>query len=189
MQKHDLPPAVVGGMLLPLPEPLSHDWMALHRAIEFAAVTYQGCVDKAGEPILWHALRVGISLLPDIDAAVVGILHDVWEENPDLDRDRLADALNGDHGLDIDILELTRQPGEPYPDYIRRVARRPRARLVKIADLRDNLDPKRLARAVAAGANQEEMYRLQGRYITALTTLGWKSVDNSPSTNGREEKG
>jgi hypothetical protein len=38
---------------------------------------------------------------------------------------------------------LTRRPDEPYEDMITRVEANPLARRVKLADLEDNMDPKR----------------------------------------------
>ena len=42
-------------------------------AINLAGVAHNKQLDKAGEPYLWHVLRVGIGLLPDVDACLLGI--------------------------------------------------------------------------------------------------------------------
>src|SRR5690242_11283204 len=49
-------------------------------ALELAVEAHRHQTDKAGEPYAWHVIRVGASLLPDEEAAVVGLLHDVLED-------------------------------------------------------------------------------------------------------------
>ena len=64
---------------------LAPDWLItdpLYLAIRLAASAHHNQLDKGGDPYLWHVLRVGISLLPDLDAAIVGVLHDVLEDSP-----------------------------------------------------------------------------------------------------------
>lgn len=125
-------------------------WDRLLTAIEFAQRAHQGQLDKAGEPYVWHVLRVGISLLPDIDAAIVGVLHDVLEDCPYTVADLAARGV----GPQIEALALLcRTPDQSYEQYIELLARHPLARKVKLADLDDNLDPGRLGRAEAAGHN------------------------------------
>lgn len=63
------------------------------------------------------------------------------------------------------IVTLTRGSGESYDEYVMRVARSPYWR-VKVADIEDNSDPKRLAKldpAVAA--------RLKVKYDLAKTAI------------------
>ena len=107
-------------------------------AINLAGVAHNKQLDKAGEPYLWHVLRVGIGLLPDVDACLLGILHDVLEDST-CPRDALLTAL-GDVELYQDLLALTRHESETYDHYIARIQTRPRAIIVKLADLIDNLN-------------------------------------------------
>jgi (p)ppGpp synthase/HD superfamily hydrolase len=138
-------------------------------ALLIAKQAHHGQIDLAGQPYLWHPLRVGASLLPDMDAAIAGLLHDVIEDGPAHTLYLLSTFFPG---VILDTVRtLTRNnPSESYTDYIHRVALDPLAAKVKFADLADNLRPDRLA-AVAAAEGQERADELRQRYIAALDYL------------------
>lgn len=151
---------------------LAPDWTITDpvvNAISIMGRAHRGQVDKAGEPYLFHPLRVGISLLPDVDSVLVGIFHDVVEDcDPRWHRE--VQLFVGEE-LFKDVLALSQKKaeGESYEDYIARCAAAgPRARKVKLADLRDNLDGDRLARARARGTDVD---RLIKKYAYALEVL------------------
>jgi hypothetical protein len=145
-------------------------WTLL-RAIYFASRVYKGITDKAGEPILWHALRVGISLLPDADAAIVGVLHEVLKDTT-ATHEELLEILDGDTELYQEICALTRfERTGSYEAYIERVRLCPGAIAVKLADLEDNLNLERQARALAHGADPARMTVLRKRYNAARRRL------------------
>ena len=151
----------------------SSGFRALQNAINLACDAHRGQVDKAGEPYLWHALRVGIMLLPDVDAAQVGLLHDVLEDASPFAM--LAEQLLGQPLFEA-VIVLTRSPQETYAAYIERVATAPGpggglARKVKRADLADNLNLDRIGRALAHGADPVKMDALARRYMAALERL------------------
>ena len=144
-------------------------------ALLIAKQAHHGQLDLAGQPYLWHPLRVGASLLPDMDAAIAGLLHDVLEEDPVSGNFILSGADFRCSTFPGPILSAVRaltrnKPSESYTGYIRRVALDPLAAKVKFADLADNLRPDRLA-AVAAAKGQERADELRQRYIAALGYL------------------
>lgn len=113
----------------------------LARAIEIASQAHAGAVDKAGAPYLLHPLRV-MRALTDTAAQVAAVLHDVIEDSS---FDIEALAREGFPGKIIEALQcLTKRAGEPYEDYIDRVCENEIATRVKIADLEDNMDIRRL---------------------------------------------
>jgi (p)ppGpp synthase/HD superfamily hydrolase len=137
-------------------------------AIYLAELVHRGQFDKGGKPYIFHALRVGIAMLPDVPSAVLGILHDTLEDG-DGRRDAQIRRLSDEQGIGEDLSTLTRRGGETYESYIRRVAAgSERARTVKLADLRDNLRPDRLQQAAQRGVDVE---RLGARYTAAILTL------------------
>jgi (p)ppGpp synthase/HD superfamily hydrolase len=115
--------------------------------------------DLAGEPYLDHLCRVadiaGKSAVPRIQPIfgggydsvyankleVIGLLHDILEDT-DITKQYLIDEF----GQEIaDVVEiLTRKKHEKYDDYIVRISANTTATIVKIADLTDNMDIKRL---------------------------------------------
>lgn len=136
-------------------------------AISIAERAHRGQLDKADDPYFWHVLRVGSSLLPDLDAAVVGLFHDIVEDCDRRWRLEVCRFLGGN--LYAEVLTLSRVEGETYEDYIQRViSGGPLARKVKWADLKDNLDLARLARAAAQGA---DILPLLEKYNRALRLL------------------
>lgn len=146
------------------------DFVALSRCVLLAARAHEGQFDKGGEPYLWHALRVGVSLLPDIDAACAGVLHDVLEDCPHVSEAEILEALAGDEEMLRVLRLLTRPAGRRYFDYLNGCAGHPTARKVKIADILDNLDERRLARIQQSG-QPETTLRLRTKYVGALAVL------------------
>lgn len=136
----------------------------LNRAIEIAAVAHAGQVDKAGAPYILHPLRVMLAV-EDTDARIAAVLHDLLEDCPGWTAARLSQE--GFAPQTIAAIEgLTRRDGETYEDFVARCALDPIARLVKRADLVDNLDERRITWTRTA-ADDERL----ARYRRALVQL------------------
>lgn len=151
----------------------SLDFEALRLAVYMAQLCHKGQFDKGGEPYIWHAMRVGVKLLPDIDAAVAGLLHDVLEDCPLVTEAELLYGAGGNQEILAVLKLLKKDKGEDYAGYIDRVATHPLARKVKMADLEDNLDPRRMALAASAGgaAGAVRVFTLEIKYKAALEYL------------------
>jgi hypothetical protein len=127
-------------------ESRGHRWLTLEQAIAVATKAHRGVKDKAGAPYILHPLRVMHSLEGE-DERIVAVLHDVLEDCqhgpwPEFLRAKLEPRL-------LRSLEaVTKTPEEEesgdYMAFIRRLAPDPVARRVKLADLRDNLDVRRI---------------------------------------------
>lgn len=137
------------------------------RARDVALVAHAGQVDKAGAPYIGHPERVASRQRSDA-AVCAAWLHDVVEDTVV----SLDDLREG--GFDRRVVDavdaLTRRAGETYLDFVRRAAANPVARLVKIADVEDNMDLARLA-----GADEEALqrarWRVEHKYLPALAIL------------------
>lgn len=131
-------------------------------AVALAAHAHRGQVDKAGECYILHPLRV-MMRFSDAPARIVAVLHDVLEDT-NVTADDLRQA-----GYREEILAaldaLTRRPQETYEEFINRAAPNPLARRVKLADLEDNMDPKRLT-----SLGESDLRRL-ARYEAAKRVL------------------
>lgn len=112
-----------------------------------AALAHHGQVDKGGEPYIDHPARVAAAV--PIDCGAAAWLHDVVEDCA-VTLDALAAAGFTRRTLDA-VDALTRREGESYRAYVARCALNPTARVVKLADLDDNSDPRRVAAAEANG--------------------------------------
>lgn len=113
----------------------------LSLAYDIASQAHEGQVDKAGKPYILHPLHVSARCVT-YEAKVVALLHDTIE-----DTDITADYLSK-QGFPPDIVEavlaVTRKEGETYEEFVRRAAKNPVGREVKMADLEDNMDITRL---------------------------------------------
>ena len=102
---------------------------------------HKGQKDKAGEDYSHHPFRVA-EKCQSISAKVVALLHDTIE-----DTEVTVDTLQSE-GFSQEIIDgvlsVTKREGESYEDFVRRAAENPLGREVKIADLEDNMDIRRL---------------------------------------------
>ena len=112
----------------------------LEKAIEIAARAHRGQIDKAGDPYILHVLRVMLRMT-DETGMVAGVLHDIIEDTPWTAADLAAEGFPPEVVRVIQL--LSRNEGESYEDFISRLAPDPLARSIKIADLEDNMDPRR----------------------------------------------
>ena len=121
-------------------DPLGH-------AIMIATEAHWGQTDKGGQPYILHPLRVMAGMNTQKER-IVAVLHDVIE-----DADTYSiDQATADFGIDVAMAldAITKRDGEPYSDYLARVGTNLLATVVKLADLEDNSDLKRLRRPPTA---------------------------------------
>ena len=114
----------------------------LQRAIEIAFLAHQGQFDKSGKDYIGHPLRV-MEMGTTENEKIVGVLHDVVE-----DSDWTFEALEAEgfsHEIIVALKCVTKlSENENYDDFIERVKKNPLATAVKINDLTDNMDIRRL---------------------------------------------
>ena len=114
----------------------------LQRAIEIATEAHQGQFDKSGKDYIGHPLRV-MEMGQTQEEKIAGVLHDVVE-----DSDWTFEALEAE-GFSQEIIAALKcvtklSENENYDDFIERVKKNPLAVAVKINDLTDNMDIRRL---------------------------------------------
>lgn len=113
----------------------------LERAISLAAERHAGQVDKANAPYILHPLRVMLNV-PDIEHKIVAVLHDILEDTATT-IDELYRLGFQTHLIDA-IIALTKQEGESRIQAAQRTVQNPIARVVKLADITDNMDLSRI---------------------------------------------
>lgn len=113
----------------------------LEKAIALAATAHQGQKDKAGAPYILHPLRIMLRMDSEL-AMMVAVLHDVVEDTSITLKD-LRD-MDFPETVVAAVDSLTRRPEESYEAFIERVKLNSLARKVKLADLEDNMDLRRL---------------------------------------------
>ena len=135
----------------------------LERAIEIATLAHKGQVDKAGNEYIGHPLRV-MEMGKTLQEKIAGILHDVVE-----DSDWTFEKLEAE-GFQEEVIAALRcvtktSENENYDDFIERVKKNPLAVAVKINDLTDNMDIRRLPYL-----SDKEVKRLK-KYLKAYKRL------------------
>ena len=139
----------------------------LEKAIAFAALAHQGQRDKADAPYILHPLRMMLSLT-DPDQRMAAVLHDVIEDCAVTAAQLLAEGFPPQVVAAVQALTKHGED-EAYEDFVRRAARNPIARAVKLADLHDNMDLARIAQPTARDVARIEKYRNAVRIIESET--------------------
>jgi len=115
--------------------------MNLERAIKLAAETHEGHKDKGGAPYILHAIRVMLEMNDD-ESRMAAILHDTVEDGGVCFTDLHLAGFPDSVVRAVDA--LTHRDGETYEMYIERASKDPIAAVVKLADLRDNMNLDRI---------------------------------------------
>lgn len=136
------------------------------KAFQIAMGVHSSHKDKSGMTYFWHPLRVA-NAMKGWRLQTIAILHDTVEDGTSLPYDLLkllgvSDQDINEDGTDMTILKLrhlgitdeevltavdaiTKKKGESYAEYLRRVKKNPLARVVKLADIDDNMSVERLS--------------------------------------------
>lgn len=127
---------------------------------------HKGDLDKGGYPYVFHPFYLATQM--DDEASVcVALLHDVIEDH----GDRYSLASLRQAGFPEPVLRalrlLTHADGVRYEDYVKALAEDPIARKVKMADLRHNMDTRRLG---GVRARKYDLYAWALHYLEAADT-------------------
>ena len=119
----------------------------VERALAIATYAHEGVIRKGnGEPYINHPVRVA-SGFSDPTHKIVALLHDVIEDTWGLENQVKEEDIReqfGDVVADA-VVALTRPPDLPgveretYMNFVRRSKKNPIARVVKMADINDNM--------------------------------------------------
>jgi (p)ppGpp synthase/HD superfamily hydrolase len=135
----------------------------LEKAILIAAQAHLGQRDKGGAPYILHPLRIMMRMESEA-AMIAATLHDVVE-----DSDWTIEQLRGE-GFSEEVLEaldcLTRRDSETYDEFVARAQANAIARQVKIADLEDNMNVKRIGEMTPKDHARIEKYHRAWRALT-----------------------
>ncbi len=137
----------------------------LEKAIEIAARAHAGQVDKAGQPYILHPLRVMLGVTR-LEERITAVLHDVIEDTT------LTYTYLSWQGFPPEILEaikaLTKLDGEERIDAAKRAGVNAIARVVKIADVKDNMDPLRIPNITQRNQDRMKEYKEVLDYLKSL---------------------
>lgn len=135
------------------------------RALQIAIQAHREQKDKSGREYVMHPIRVA-ERCKDPRAKIVALLHDTIE-----DTEVTADYLR-EQGFPEEIisgvLSVTKREGETYDDFVRRAAENFLGREVKIADLEDNMDIRRLKEITEDDVARLRKYLRAWQYLIKL---------------------
>lgn len=135
----------------------------LEEAILLAAQAHQGQKDKAGMPYILHPLRMMGKMRTEAQM-ITAVLHDVVEDTP-LTLEQLREK-----GFPEEVVNavecLTKREGEDYTAFVERARANPLAHQVKIADLEDNMDVRRISDFTAKDAERMAKYNKAWQLLT-----------------------
>lgn len=131
-------------------------------ALKLALKKHEHQTDKSNRPYILHPLHIMETVDSD-DAKIVAILHDIIEDT-DVTEKMLLDL-----GFEAHIVEaistLTKSHDEDYFEYVKRVAKNPLAKEVKLADLRHNMDITRLKTLKERDLERNRKYQIAYHYL------------------------
>ncbi len=113
----------------------------LARAIALASEAHVDQREKSGSPYILHPIRVMLRMNTETEM-IVAILHDVVEDTPWTLESLRKEGFSEETLAALD--RVTRRPDENYAEFVERARDNPVARKVKLADLEDNMDVRRL---------------------------------------------
>lgn len=136
---------------------------SLERAIHLAVKAHAGQKDKAGSEYILHPLRV-MNQMKTKEEKIIAVLHDVIEDS------KITCSLLKAEGFSDTIITaitiLTKEETvESYEEYIARIKAHPLARKVKLADLEDNMNIKRIKDPGMADFIRLEKYHKAWHYL------------------------
>jgi len=134
----------------------------LDLAYKIACKVHENQLDKGGNPYILHPIAVS-EMVDTEDEKIVALLHDTVEDTS-ITFEELKD-YGFSNEIIIAIKAITKIKGESYEDYIDRVKDNPIALKVKIADLKHNMDLRRIP-----NPSRKDHERVR-KYINTLKVL------------------
>lgn len=125
-------------------------------AIALAAKKHAGQTDKGKHPYIFHPLRIMLKMKTK-EQQIVAVLHDILEDTNTTVVDLISLGFNSDI-IDA-ILALTKKKNESRIEAAYRAVKNPLARIVKLADVTDNMDLSRITQPSTRDLLRLEEYR------------------------------
>ncbi len=137
----------------------------IEHALQIAIKAHEHQKDRYGQPYIFHPMRLMIQM-DTPEEKIAAILHDTVEDS-DITLQDLANK-----GFSATVLQtvdhLTRRKEETYSEYINRLKDHAMARKIKIADLEDNMDLRRLTKFDDKSRQRLERYHEAWLKLKAL---------------------
>lgn len=140
----------------------------LKRAIEIAVRAHSEQKDRNGQPYIGHVFRV-MNMGRTEDEKICGALHDVVEDS-DITFDDLKLEGFGERILSALRCLTKKTPDEDYEEFIERIKQNRLAVCVKLNDLTDNMDVRRMNSVTEKDIARLNKYLKAYRELSELVT-------------------
>lgn len=147
--------------------------MSVLDTFKFVEKKFENITDKAGSEYINHLMRVRDGIFDiyhfknhdeKVTAICAAYLHDIFEDT-DVTEEEVKDKCDVTDDV-IEIVKLlTRDKNDTYMQYIEKLSTNKMARIIKLADLRDNMDITRYP------VLKDEVFSLLKRYHKAYNFL------------------
>lgn len=135
------------------------------KALKIAYEAHQGQYDKSGIPYIFHPYHLAEQMDNEYTICIA-LLHDVIEDTSitiqDLEKEFPVEITEA-------IKLLTHTHDDKYEEYIVKIKENELAKIVKLADLKHNLDESRLTNG--NNISNKEQKRLREKYLSAMELL------------------
>lgn len=135
----------------------------LERAIAIALDVHRGQTDRQGRPYILHPLHVMLQMDSESEM-VAAVLHDVVEDSEMTLDDLSAEGFSTEVLNAVDLLTHDKTT-MAYEDYVQRLKPDPIARKIKLADLRHNMDIRRIKKMSPHDQARLEKYHRAWRIL------------------------
>jgi (p)ppGpp synthase/HD superfamily hydrolase len=131
---------------------------SIEKAIKIAMQAHEGQVDRGGKPYILHPLAVMLDVVYfGSDYMIAAVLHDVIEDS-DITLDHIVEQ-----GFSAEVIEalqlLTKSKDKTYDNYISDIKGNGIARVVKMSDLKHNMQLRRLKRIKTSDMERYKKYK------------------------------
>lgn len=130
----------------------------LKKAYQIAEKAHEGQLDKAGVPYILHPLHVANDVETE-ELQVVALLHDVIEDTDWTAEDLIRNGIPEELVKVVCLLTHDKEKHVTYMEYIADLCVDERARKVKMADLRHNMQISRIPEPTRKDYKRMELYR------------------------------
>ena len=145
-----------------------NDKELLQKAVSIATAVHAEQLDKGGLPYIMHPLRVA-EKCSTTDEKVVAILHDTIEDG-DISPEYLLHQGFSQQIVDA-VVSVTKLKGEDYEAFVKRASLNPIGRIVKIRDIEDNMDIRRLETLDEKAFERLQKYHKAFTYLTKVANI------------------
>ena len=136
----------------------------LEKAISIALTAHSGKLDKGGFAYILHPLRVMFAM-ETTEEKIVALLHDVVEDSTTTLQQLKIEKFSKRILSAVSL--LTKDENQPYQEYIIAIKKNPLATKIKLADLKDNMNTRRLKNITDADKKRMKKYKAAYKLLTA----------------------